>query len=579
MHIPLLLFTLTEIIFAPRFYDPTNVPKLVVLAVLGIWAIRNIEFLRSKILSNVIISWSIFAFIVTLFVSSILTDNLKVAFLGDTFRRNGFLTYFFLFLVFIAFAQSKDANLIKIFFYYISVLLFISGSYGIIQILGKDFVGWTGSGGIFSTYGNSNFAGAIFALLTFMMVGQIITSKNILWKIISFFNASIGIVCLFYTNARQGYLVLILLLFTLFVFFVKDRFRFIFKILIVIFFALFILISAGIFNWGPFASTLYKSSIGTRIFYWEAALKMFLQNPIFGVGVDRYGAYFNQFRSVNYPLKYGWDLTSSNAHNVPLQILSTGGVFVFISYLIFIGSVSFYGFKYLQSLNFDIKQKYFYIYFSWIGYLVQAMFSIDNISISLLGWILGGLTIGTAYQHKHPKKIDLKSANLILVSNLLLIPIIIFSSYLWNAESKMWQLAAISDSVQNNSFLITLPTEILGNPLLDDSYKSAIGLFEITHGKESEGIRLLENNLKNDIRDQKSLTVLANFYLSSKQYTKEISVRKKIESLDPWNAKNLLAIMIAYQNLGDQQSSDLYKKKILSFASDTDVGLQVKKLN
>ena len=84
---------------------------------------------------------------------------------------------------------------------------------------------------------------------------------------------------------------------------------------------------------GPLAQYLYKDSVSVRGFYWRAGMKMFWENPLFGVGLDRYGAYFKEFREVNYPLRYGYEITSSNAHNTLIQIFATGGVMVGISYL------------------------------------------------------------------------------------------------------------------------------------------------------------------------------------------------------------------------------------------------------
>ena len=74
---------------------------------------------------------------------------------------------------------------------------------------------------------------------------------------------------------------------------------------------------------------------------------MFLSSPLTGIGIDRYGAYFKEFRETQYSLNYGFDLTSSNAHNVPIQLFATGGIFVggfYILILLFIAWRGFLGF-------------------------------------------------------------------------------------------------------------------------------------------------------------------------------------------------------------------------------------------
>ena len=61
---------------------------------------------------------------------------------------------------------------------------------------------------------------------------------------------------------------------------------------------------------------------------------MFLSYPLFGVGIDSYGRFFRQFKDLGYVNEYGNLITSTNAHNVPLQFLSTGGLLLVIPYLV-----------------------------------------------------------------------------------------------------------------------------------------------------------------------------------------------------------------------------------------------------
>ena len=85
---------------------------------------------------------------------------------------------------------------------------------------------------------------------------------------------------------------------------------------------------------GPLERFLYKDSVSVRGYYWRAGIEMFNDNPLFGVGLDNYGSFFKEYREVGYPLKYGYSLTSTNAHNVFIQHFATGGIFVGTIYLI-----------------------------------------------------------------------------------------------------------------------------------------------------------------------------------------------------------------------------------------------------
>ena len=99
-------------------------------------------------------------------------------------------------------------------------------------------------------------------------------------------------------------------------------------------FLVFVFSVLGMLQVGPLERFLYKPSVTVRGYYWRAGLEMFKQNPLTGVGMDRYGLYFKEFREVGYPLSYGFDITSSNAHNTFIQLFATGGVFLGLSYLV-----------------------------------------------------------------------------------------------------------------------------------------------------------------------------------------------------------------------------------------------------
>ena len=83
---------------------------------------------------------------------------------------------------------------------------------------------------------------------------------------------------------------------------------------------------------------------------------MFKSYPLTGVGFDHYGYYFKEVRSVEYPLRYGFDLTSTNAHNTFLQMFSTGGLFLGLSYLLLVISTLLVGLKLVKNSEWKRRQ-------------------------------------------------------------------------------------------------------------------------------------------------------------------------------------------------------------------------------
>jgi hypothetical protein len=150
----------------------------------------------------------------------------------------------------------------------------------------------------------------------------------------------------------------------------------------------------GMLQVGLLKDYLYKDSVSVRGFYWRAGVEMFLNKPLTGVGVDRYGAFFKEFREVEYPLRYGFDITSTNAHSVPIQMFATGGLFVGVTYLLLTGLIFYKGLHLLRIYSGSEKLTVAGVFAAWIAFQAQSIISIDNTGLTVWGWILGGTIIG-----------------------------------------------------------------------------------------------------------------------------------------------------------------------------------------
>ena len=133
--------------FKTDFYDPFNSSKLILLLLIAGWLLGhliNSYRIRPLVLQSTEFKATILivGFVISLFVSTVQTDEFLVGLLGDTQRRNGFLSYFGLSVIFLYTMRSiKLSNIIRI--YQVGILTGVALSvYGVIQISGKDFVVW-----------------------------------------------------------------------------------------------------------------------------------------------------------------------------------------------------------------------------------------------------------------------------------------------------------------------------------------------------------------------------------------------------------------------------------------------------
>jgi hypothetical protein len=109
-------------------------------------------------------------------------------------------------------------------------------------------------------------------------------------------------------------------------------------------------------------------------------------SPLFGLGPDSYGTWYRQFRDPSALISPGVNTTTNAAHNVFIDFLVNGGYPVLISYIAMILFVLFKALRRLMgSRNVDFALLAFTTI--WIGYLVQSLFSINQLGLAIWGWV------------------------------------------------------------------------------------------------------------------------------------------------------------------------------------------------
>jgi tetratricopeptide (TPR) repeat protein len=338
---------------------------------------------------------------------------------------------------------------------------------------------------------------------------------------------------------------------------------------------------------GPLEKYLYKASVSIRGYYWRAGIEMLTNHPLFGIGIDRYGAYFKQYREVKYPLTYGFEITSSNAHNTFIQFFATGGVFLGIAYLIFNAYILRRAVIGLKNLVGHERLLLAGIFSAWISFHAQSLISIDNIGISIWGWILGGSIIGISLSTdpnlSHDKNYFIRKPNYInlnrvVISGLTTLLAVVLVSFLYQGETNAYKATETvnSQDSQSRSYYKNLQFKVINTPLIDPTYKafSAVNLFSF--GFIDEGITELKKINSADPRNLDALQFLAQIYEGQNKISDAIYYREKIVQLDPWNAKNYLALGKIYKSQGDLKKTRIVLDKIISFAGTNPIADQAK---
>lgn len=590
------LFGIT-IYFNSKVQDPFNAPKFWVLLIGSAWLsgflISTLKNSKGSIPSPIKNSFVLsLTFIVFSIVSLYAAKNHQIAMFGDNMRKNGFLTYIALVIFFLTTIMFVTKNNLILLYKFMLISAYIVGLYGLLQMTGNDFIPWSSSGmALFSTLGNSNFAGSAMAILAIITLGGTFVYRKITWLFLASISAfTILLITIFPTNARQGLLLLFFGIGSLLVIFIYNFNHALGRIAISLSFIGFVVSILGMLQIGPLERFLYKDSVSVRGYYWRAGIKMLQENLWFGVGLDNYGSFFKQYREVGYPLKYGYSLTSTNAHNVFIQHFATGGLFVGISYLLLTMFIFWRGLKSMKNFNGDERFIRSVFFVAWLAFQGQSLISIDNIGISIWGWVLGGVVIALSIDHNDWVSRELKSQNGTSIRNQkfdLIQPTfsILFGSlslvlvlFLQRGESAVFQQRAAYNPAApaQKEIFFQMATKTINTPLIDLQNKVLTASYLYGMGFKLEAIKLLEQLHSEDPYSLDTLTLLSSYYEMSNEIYKALETRKKIAVLDPWNASNYLQMAFNYKYLGDKVNQKFYLDKTLTFASNDESVIKVK---
>lgn len=572
--------------FQTNLYDPLNSPKMWILVFVASWLVGYVVSFRKILFASKnlkITLYLLLAFVASALFATVFTDFKYAAIFGETQRRNGFITYLSLAIILLAtsiFVRAFNIKRLYLITYYVGT---ITAIYAFVQTTGNDFIAWNNNyNSIITTLGNPNFAGAVMAIMGVLSFASIfITDLKIYSRLFSIV-LSIALLGLIYrSNARQGMLAYFLGvgLFLVIWLIIKQRNLGILAagggVLVFIFSLL------GILQIGPLERFLYKPSVSVRGYYWRAGIEMFKENPLFGVGMDRYGAYFREFREVGYPLSYGFDLSSSNAHNTFIHFFATGGVFLGASYLIlqaYIIKRAIFG---LKNLGGSDQLLLAGVLSAWVSFHSQSLVSIDNIGVSIWGWVLGGSIIGlstssTSAEDKKLFFVRKNQINLVRLSTSVIptMAAVVLIIVLYRGESNFFK-AMVANNPQDQKTLAVykeLQVQAISTAFIDPNYalKSANGL--ILTGFTEEGMVVFQKIHKLDPRNIDAIITLAWVHEKNGKISDAILYREKLASLDQWNAVNYLMLGKDYKLQGDLIKSREMLDKILSFATGVNGG-------
>ena len=570
--------------FVTGLRDPFNAPKMWLLLLFGAWFLGQIkgellENIRNKSLnsSSKIILGIISSFLVFNLLALLMTDYKYIGIFGDYQRRTGFLTYLCLALFFLVTAMKIRFRDGVRFSYWVFAIALIFCSYSLLQHFGHDFVKWNNPyNSVLGTVGNPNFAAALMGIFSVILFGFAINSEiSSSFRSILLISVFLLNLTIYYSDSLQGFLSTAVGIGVLIFIWVSQRNKILGWSVLGLGFTGGLLSVLGILQIGPF-SFLFKESITYRGDYWRAGIRMLQENIWFGVGLDRYGAYFKEYRDAAQVLRRGPQIGTNAAHNVFIQLGATGGIFVLLSYLVLVVFIFWRGIVGLRE-SVGAKQILFATFFgAWLTYLAQSIISIDNIGVAIWGWVLGGAVVGLSYNKdgelkpKPMKSDSIKTLTLIL-SSLYLIIALSFSYLFFTAEraqQNVGKFAPPKNAAAQPRYEEFVTKSLTIKPI-EPKFRYMAAQFFFKARMNDQAVAQLKQAIENDPREFESRNTLADYYEQLKKPELALPIRKYIVTIDPYNIINLLALGRDLKATGDIEGARAIVEKIASIAPES----------
>lgn len=591
------LAMLLDMLYLPSSADPLNPIKFWALGFISIYclfdlfgsttAFKNIHSNRSLRAIYVLL----FAFIISMGLALLKTDVKLIGVIGFTGRNNGFLSYLFLAIIFLHTVFKFQMLNIRGLYFVICFFAGIFSLYGFLQHFHHDFLAWNNPNNpIILMLGNPDFAAALLGIFLTIMFAGTLTDIPISYRAVLVCEIVFVAIIIYWSQARQGLVAAAFGICVLITAKVWQRsHRSAYSLLCAELLAG-IGVVLGMLQVGPLTRFFYKASINDRGYDWRAAWHMFISHPWFGVGIDRYAGYFYKYRNERYPLIYGYQQTVNNSHNIFLELLSTGGIFVALSYL---GIVSFIAFravvawkKYTGTTQILVVG----IIAGWLAFVAQSIISVDNLALSIWGWFLGGVIVAISLEkfgtptNENSKTIksNFLSTKKVGALGIALLFTVMIVLPMYKAESRMFHFRNLvpplpNSIVQDKSYNQVADT-VFNTPMMNPDYKVYIAFALTNAGLIDQGEQYFRKILDIDPRRSDVNQFLATISEHKKDYPTAISYRLKAQSINPYGANNLILLEKDYLLNGDIQHARQIRDLIIKIAPRTDVASQASAL-
>jgi O-antigen ligase len=311
---------------------------------------------------------------------------------GTWGRSTGLITYISFIVIMVAallMASTEQMRITRVSFERLGYFITF---YTLVQLMDLDPINWSQKIMI-ATLGNINFMSSFLGLTAISYTCRALKEQLALSTKIFFLSmTSLNLYLIYISQSIQGIGVYLAGLALLLTFKIRQSFNLVKSLIFLTFSIVFGILSLlGTAGFGPF-SMLRQETVIFRLDYWRAGINMLIANPLNGIGIDSYGDYYREFRTLEAVTRTGPQRVTNTAHNIFLDVFSGSGAFTGIIFTLLMALTA----KAIVSSLKDNSVNNDFVAFGamWLGFMVFCLISINQIGVGVWGFIFTGLVNG-----------------------------------------------------------------------------------------------------------------------------------------------------------------------------------------
>ena len=542
-----ILLILATLLITPWWaIEPINAVKFQVIAIFGFVAaaliLSNLEVVserwRQQKVTIVLSLCFTLGILSTLMISRL---DWRQQLYGALGRNLGVLAYLSIIFVFLYVVLLTDYSFDSVVLKALLTCGALSSFYGLLQSAKFDPIGWNNKyTSQIGFLGNPNFQSAFLGIYSILLTHILLNKgKRLKTSLAILMSLVLNLFLILTSDSIQGVYVFSA---GAIVLFLDKLYQSKFKLLTVPTSLLLVggvsIATLGLLQKGPL-SFLYQPSISFRGDYWRAGLNMFRDSPVYGFGQSSFGEYYLLYRdSIAMERRLDGTITNS-AHNVLIDLAATGGIILVVPFLTLL-LYTLYVFLRVYKSDYRNETNIVLFFALWLGFLSQAVISVQFLPITLWGWIFMGIILRAAFDishrvktfgAKHPKKIKLeqvalkKSSSLIIWSSTIVAILIGSLPLKASIEEKSAYESKNLDRIINAAYV----------EIQDPKRFLTIAALLLRNGYPDQALSLASDAVRLNSRETDAWKIIA--YLSPEGSIERFNANSKLLELDPLGFK------------------------------------------